>query len=119
MLTSLDFEGAKVVLVGIVLVDFLLTERSVAIALPSAAEIDLVVDTAYAIAATNHQAQSIVFAIAGIGDLEFTKDWRKESPRSSEAVDAQSIVATILECPFAMVDEAWRKRVQLEIAHPV
>ena len=119
LLASLDFESAKVVLVGIVLVDFVLTECSVAIALPTAAEIDLVVDAAYAIAATNHQAQSIVLAIAGIGDLQLSQDRREESPRSTQAVDAQSIVAAILERPFAMVYEAWRKRVQLEIAHPI
>ena len=119
LLTSLDFKGAQVVFVGVVAIELVLTERSIAVALPATAEIDLVVDASYAIAAANHQPQGIVLSIAGIGDLQLAKDWREEGTRRAQAVDAQGIVASILERPFAMVDEAWRQGVQMEVAHSV
>ena len=119
LLTSLDLEGAQVVLVGIVLVDLVLTESGIAVAFPSTTEIHLVVDASDAVATAYHEAECIVLSIASVGYLQLSQDRREEGTRSAQTVDAQSIVAPILERPLAMVDEARRKGVQLEVAHTV
>ena len=87
LLTGFDLEGAQVILVGVVLVDFVLTERCVAVPFPTPAEIDLVVDAADAVAAANHKPKGIVLAIAGVGDLQFTKDRCEEGTGSTKTID--------------------------------
>ena len=119
LLSGFDFEGAQVVLVGVVLVDFVLAECCVAVAFPTAAEIYLVVDASDAVAAAYHQAQRIVLAVAGVGNLQLSQDGCEEGSGCSEAVDAQGIVASVHQGPFAVVDEARRQGVQLEVAHTV
>ena len=88
LLACFDLEGAQVVLVSVVLVDLVLTESGIAVAFPSTAKIQLVVDAADAVAAAYHQAKRIVFPIACVGYLKFTEYGCEEGAGSSESVDA-------------------------------
>ena len=107
------------VLVGVVAVELVLAEGSVAVAFPSAAKVDFVVDAADAVAAAYHEAERIVLAVAGVGNLQLAQDGREEGAWRSQPVDAQGVVASVLQCPLAVVDEAWRQGVQVEVAHAV
>ena len=119
LLASQNLKGTQVVLISIVLVYLVLTQGCIAISLPAAAEIDLVIQAAYMVTSADHQAKSIVLAIAGIRNLYLPEYWGVEGARCTQTIDAQGIVAPIVGCPLLMVDEAWRQGVQLEVAHAV
>ena len=118
-LTGFDFAAAQTVLVEVVEVLLLLREIGVGVALPAAAEIELVVDAPDAVAARDHQAQSVVFAVARVGDLYLAQDGCEEGSRRAQSVDTQRVVASVLLRPFAMVDESGRQRLQLEVADAI
>ena len=78
-LTGTNLSGAQLVFVEVVLVYLVGGERSIAVALPAAAEVKLVEDASDAVAAPNHEAQRIVLAVAGVGNLYLAQHRRIES----------------------------------------
>ena len=68
-LACLEFHGAQPILIEIVGIHLLHAQGSIAIAAPTPAEIQLLVDTPDTVLPAESQSQSIVFAIAGIGEL--------------------------------------------------
>ena len=119
LLARLYLQRAKVVLIGIVAVDLVLAERCIAVAFPSAAQIHLVVDAGYAVAAAYHKAQSVVLTVARVGNLQVAQHGGEECAGRPKAVDAQGIVPAILRGPLSVVDETRGQGVELEVAHPV
>ena len=110
---------AQLVLVLVVAVYLLLTQCSIAVAFPTAAEVHFIINATYAVSATYHQPQSIVLAITGVGYLQFSQNRCVEGSWRSQSVYSQCIVSAVLWCPLSVVDEPWRQGFQLEIAHPV
>ena len=111
--------GAQLVLVLVVAVYLLLTESRVAVALPTAAQVHLVVYAAYAVPAAYHQSQGIVLAITGVRYLQFAQYGGVEGSRRSQSVYPQCIVPAVLRSPFPVVNESGGQGLQLEVAHPV
>ena len=118
-LACVEFHRAQTVFIEVVGILFLDGEGGIAVSLPAAAEIQLVVDAADAPLATEGQSHRIVFAIAGIGELQLPDQRCEEGARRSESVDAQRIVRAVAIGPLAVVDESGRECLQLEIAHAV
>ena len=83
LLARLDLERAQTVFIEIVGIDLLNAQGSIAVAAPATTEIELVVDSAYAIVTREGQTKGIVLAIAGIGELHLSQNGRKESTRST------------------------------------
>ena len=110
---------AQLVFVGIVAVDTLLAQCGIAVALPTAAQVQLVVDSPYAVAATYHQSQGIILAIAGVWYLQFAQHRCVECAWGAQTVYSQGVVAAVLRCPFAMVYQSGRQGFQTEVAHAV
>ena len=119
MLTSLNFEGAQTILIQIVGIHLLHGKGRIAVSSPAAAEVEFVIDTSDAIMAGESQAEGIVLAITGVGELQLSQDRSEECTGSSKSVDAQSVVGAILVCPFPMVYQSRRQRIQLKVAHAV
>ena len=119
LLACLNLKAAQVIFVCIVFVNLVLTEGSIAVSFPASAEIDFVVDTADTIPSAYHQAKGIVFSVTCVRYLQLLQYWCKESAWSTQTIDAQSIVAAVVFCPFTMVDKTWWKRVQLEVTHAI
>ena len=82
-LTGTDLCGTQLVLVEVVLVHLVGGEGCVAVALPTAAQVELIEDAANAVAAPNHEAQRIVLAITGVGNLYLAQHWRVECTRGA------------------------------------
>ncbi len=111
--------GAQPVLVQVVLVHALHAQRSVAVALPPAAQVQLVKDAPYAVAAAEGQPHGVVLAVAGVGQLQLAQQGGEEGARSTQTVDAQRVVRAVLVGPLGVVDQARRQRLELEVAHAV
>ena len=117
--TRPKFNGSQAVLIGVVLVHAVNTQRGIAVAFPTTAEIQFVINATYAEAAGDGQPQRIIFTVTGIGNTNVAQQFRTESARCPQSIDAQSIVATVLVCPFVVGDDSRRQSVQLKIHHPV
>ena len=111
--------GAQAVFVVVVCCHSLGAEGGVAIALPTAAEVDGLIDAAEAVGAADGDAHGIVFAIAHVGEPYLTDDGSVEGTWCTQAVDAQGVVHAILLGPLAVVDDAWRQGLQGEVAQAV
>ena len=119
LLTGMELQRAQAVFIQVVGIDFLYGKGCIAIATPSAAEIQLGEDAANAVAAREHQSQGIVLTIRGVGELHLAQHRGEEGTRSTQSVDTQRVVRTVLVGPLLMVYQSRGQRVQLEIAHPV
>ena len=119
LLSGTDFQRAQMVFVSVVLVYLVLAQCCIAVPFPSAAEVQLVIDAPDTEAAADHQPQRIVFSVAGVGDMNLAQKRGEEGSWRAQTVNAKGIVAAVLRCPFAVVDEAGRKGLQLEVAHSV
>ena len=119
LLAGHQFHGAQTVFVEIVGIHPVDAQGGIRIASPATAEIQLVVDSADAIAARESQSQGVVLAIAGVRELHLSYQWGKEGARCTQTVDTQGVVATVILGPFLMVDESRRQGIQVEIAHAI
>ena len=63
------------------------------------------------------QAQCIVLAIAGVGNLHLTQHGSIEGTGSAQAVDAQGVVAAVAGCPLPVVDDAGRNGIEVDVGH--
>ena len=115
----MEFHRAQPVFIEVVGILLLDGEGGIAVSLPATTEIQLVVDAADAPLAAEGQSHRIVFAIAGIGELQLSDQRCEEGARRSESVDAQRIVRAVAIGPLAVVDESGRECLQLEVAHAV
>ena len=118
-LAGTDFHRAQPVLIKVVGIHLLHREGGIAVASPTAAQIEFAEYPAYAIATAESQSQRIVFSIGCIGEFYLTEQRREEGTRCSESVDAKGIVRSVLVGPFGMADKSRRQCVQVEVAHPV
>ena len=98
--------GAQTVFIMVVCSYAFGAEGGIAVALPAATEIDGLVDAAQAIGTADSNAHGIVLAITHVGESYLADDGSVEGTRSTEAVDTESIVHTILFGPLAVVDDA-------------
>ena len=119
LLTCGDLESAQAVFIQVVGVDFLYAQRGVAVASPSSAEVQFVEDSSYAVSAREDKAECIVLAVACIRELYLSEQRGEEGTWRTESVDAQCVVRSVLVGPFVVVDESWRQRVEVEVAHAV
>ena len=119
LLTGLYLEGAQTVLIEVVRVDLVDREGCVAVASPSATEVELREDASDAIVTREDESQGIVLAIGGVGELYLSQQRCEEGARGSQSIDAQGIVGAVLVSPFRMVDQSWRQGVELEVAHAI
>ena len=110
---------AQTVLIQVVRVCLLNAQRSVAVSTPTAAAVELIVDAADAILAAEHQSESIILTIAGVGEMDLAEQRCEEGAGSAETVDAERVVGTVLVCPLFVVDETRRKGVEVEVADAV
>src|SRR5208282_2028220 len=117
--SSLKFDGSEPVLVLIVSVRCLERQRAVAVALPSAAKIDRVVDPADVVVTADAQGYGVVLAVADVGKSDAAQNRGVECARRSETVDAKRIVSAVLAGPFAVIDQAGRNFVEGKIDHRV
>ena len=111
--------GAQTILVGVVCILPLDGERGVAVAAPTAAEVELAVDAPDAVAAGEGEAEGVVFAVARVGEAQLAQYGGEEGARSPEAVDAQGVVHAVRIGPFAVVDKSGRQRVEVEVTDAV
>ena len=114
-----NLQRAQAVLVEVVGVDLLDAQCMVAVATPSATEVQLGEDSSYAVAATESQSHGIVLAVACIREFYLPSQWGEEGAWCSESIDSQCVVGSILGCPLGMVNQARWQRVQVEVAHAV
>ena len=94
-------------------------ESSIAVTLPSATQIDRLIDASDTISAADSYAYSIVFAIAHIRESDLTDDRCIKCSRGTETIDAQRIVHTILLGPLTMIDNAGRQGLQGEVTESI
>ena len=119
LLAGFQLHGAQAVLVEVVGIDALYAQGGIAVASPPAAQIQFVVYTPYAVTPREGQSEGIVLAVRRVGELYLPYQRRKESARCTQSVDTQCVVAAVVLCPLAVVDDARRQRVQVEVAHAV
>ena len=119
LLPGLNLHRTEPVLIQVVGVDPLNAQRCIAITTPASAEIELVVNTAYAITAGEIKPQGVVLSIRCIGELHLTEQRSEKSPGSTKTIDAESVVRTILIGPFTVVYQTGGKSFQVEVAHPI
>ena len=110
---------AQTVLIEIIRINPILTQSRITIAVPTATQIQLIVNTPDTKTPANHQPQSIILPIARIRDLNLPQHPRIESPRRPQPIDAQRIVTPILSRPLPMVNQPRRQRLQIKVTHPV
>ena len=114
-----DFHRAQAVLINIVAIDFVRRQRCVAVAFPTTAEVQFVVDSANLILTAESQTYRIIFSVGSVGHANLSEQRREESARSAQTVDAQGIVVAVLWRPLTMVDEARGQGLELEVAHAI
>ena len=119
MLACRNLQCAQAVLIQVVGVLALYAESGVAVAVPAAAQIKLVEDSADAVLATEGESESVVFAVRSVRELNLSQDRREESARRAESVYAQRVVRSVLVGPLFVVDKSRRERLELEVAHAV
>ena len=112
-------QSSQSVFIPVVGVHLLYVKGSIAVASPSAAEIKFAIDAPYTVRAAESQSESIILPITGIGKENVAQQRSEESPWSTQSIDAQSIVGSIVISPLTMVDKSRRQGVELEVAHPV
>ena len=113
----LKFPSTYAVFIQIVAVHLLGLERRVGVPFPSAATVKHIIDASDAVLARDSQPYRIIFSIAGVGQFDLPQQRREESSRSSQPVDAQRVVPSVLRRPLLMVDDARRYFVHIEICH--
>ena len=119
LLTGLYLEGAQTVLIEVVRVDLVNRKGCVAVATPSATEVELCKDAPDAIVSREDESQGIVLAIGGVGELYLSQQRGEEGARGTQTIDAQGIVGAVLIGPLCMVDQSWRQGVEFEVAHAI
>ena len=110
-----QFQCAQAVFIEIVLILFLNGKGCVGVAFPTAAQVEHIVDAADAPLARNAQTQGIVLAVTGIGKAQAAEQRGEECPGRAKPVNAQGIVASVVVGPLAVVDNARRQCVELEV----
>src|SRR3954462_216782 len=87
----------------------------VGVAFPTAAPIERIVDSANRIFATESNDDGVVFAPTDVREADLAECGYMERARGAQAMDAKSVVVTIVGRPLAMVDEARRNLLQAEV----
>ena len=111
--------GAQAVFVVVVCGYAVGAECSIAIALPSAAQVYRVVYAAQTVGAADGNTHGIVFAVAHVGESYLAHYRSVEGTWSAQSVDAQCVVHAILGRPLTMVDDTGRGGLQGEVAQAV
>ena len=119
LLACQDLKRAQLVFIEVVGVDLVDAEGSIAVASPSATQIELCEDTSDAVMAREDQSQRIVLTIRGVGESDLSQQGGEEGTGCPQTIDAQGIVGAVLIGPLCVVDQSRRQGVQIEIAHPV
>ena len=119
LLTCQQLHGAQAVFIQVVGVDLVYGQRCVAVAAPTAAQIQFGEYSAYLIAPAEGQSGSIVLAVACVREAYLPEQRREERARRSQSVDAQGVVASVVVGPFCMTYKSRRQRVKIEVAHTV
>ena len=119
LLACRHFKRAQTVFVQIVGIHLFHAQGGIAVAIPTAAEVEFVVDSAYTVLATECKSEGIILAITCVGELYLPYKRREECTRRTKSVYAQGVVRTVLVSPLTMVDESWRQRFEFEVAHTV
>ena len=119
LFASVQFHLAQSVFVEVVLVDTGDVERCVRVPLPSAAEIEFVVDAVDVPGAGDGQSECIVFSVACVGEANAAQDVGAEGSWCSQPVDAECVVASVFGSPFFVVDESGRKSLKMEVHHAI
>ena len=119
LLTSQDLERAQTVLIEVVGIHTIDAQRSVAIASPTAAEIQFAENAADAVVAREDESQGVILAVGGIGKSYLSQQGREEGTWSTKAVDAEGVVRAVIVCPLSVVNESWGQCIQLEVTHAV
>ena len=117
--TCLEFPGADVIFVEIVVVHRYEIAVCIGVVVPAAAVIYYIIDAANLIFAAYAQAYCIVLTIFGCGEVDGAEHGCVESARSTESIDAEGVVAAVLRCPFFVVDDAGRNGLAVEVGHAV
>ena len=112
-------DRAQAVLIEIVAVNLVEGKGGIGVAFPTAAEIEFVEDSAYAVAAREGQAQGVVLAVGSIGKTYLAEDIGAEGTRRAEPIDAQGIVAAIVGGPFLVGNQSRRQGFELEVNHAI
>ena len=102
--SKLNLDSSKPVLVQIVSIRNFEWQRAVAIAFPSAAKINGVVDPADLIITADAQRYGVILPIADIRKSDTAQNRCIECARRAKTIDAECIVSSVLAAPLAMVD---------------
>ena len=111
--------GAQAVLVMVVCGYTVGAECCIAVAFPTAAQINGVIYAAYAVSTADGDTYGIVFAITHIRESYLAYYGSVEGTWSTQAIDAQRIVHAILGSPLTMVYDAWGQCLQVKVAQAV
>src|SRR5438132_8200682 len=102
--SSLNFDRPEPVLVEIVPIRDLGRQGTVAIALPSTAKVNRVVDPADFIIPADAQRCRIILAIIDIRKSDMAQNRRIERARRAKTINTECIVPAVLAAPLAMID---------------
>ncbi len=119
LLTGQDFERAQAILIEIIGINLIDTQGCIAIASPTATEIELSEDAPDTIAARELQSECIILAIRGVGETNLTEQGRKECSWRTQTIDTKGIVRAILIRPLMVVNQARWQGIELEVAHTI
>ena len=117
--TCLEFPGADVILVEIVVVHRYEIAVCIGVVVPAAAVIYYIIDAANLIFAAYAQAYCIVLTIFGCGEVDGAEHGGVECTGCAETIDAEGVVAAVLWCPFFVVDDAGRNGFAVEVGHAI
>ena len=91
----------------------------VGIIFPTTAEINDIVYSANLIMAGECQSECVILAVAGVRNIDLSEQRSIESSGRPQTVDAKSVVASVLGSPFAMVNNARRNCIEVDVGELV
>src|SRR5208283_68796 len=106
--SSRNLDSSEPVLVQIVSIRNLEGQRAIAIAFPTAAEIDGLVDPGDLEVTADAQRYGVILAIADIRKSNTAQNRGIECTRRAETIDTECIVSSVLAAPLAVIDQTRR-----------
>src|SRR5437588_4500447 len=107
------------IFVCIVAISYRERKSRVGVPLPAPSEINRIVNARDLVLAADSQCYRVVFAVAHVWKTELPQQGNVEGARSSKPVDPERITATVLTGPFAMIDQAGRNCLKLQVDNRV